>query len=218
MVSKNIENLYNTYLVISRSSQNKPFKLRKDFSDFYETEQFVLTKKIERFLLQHPEISPEIYFKAPYALHPDQCFDLSFYASLKGVKAYTTYLKSLENLSLDHEYHLKDAAKSLQYIKSFCINHKIKKLNEYIHYTSNDLYPDWLHHIKNRQVSKYIMFGFNNTRTVLESIQQQDIIQMLVPDLFENYYSYFSKFNNSYKMKALVNRGLKLLQQQINIS
>jgi hypothetical protein len=218
MVSKNIESLYNTYLAISRSSQNKPFKLRKDFSDFYETEQFVLTKKIERFLLQHPEIKPEIFFKAPYAVHPDETFDLRYYTTLSAVKAYTIYMKQLDSLSPDHTHHLEHIVKSIRFIKSFCEQNNISTVSNYISYCSNAIYPDWFLHLKNRNINKFILFGFDSCRKNIESVKQPDIIQLLIPDFFQNYYSDLGKFENSSKMKPLVTKGLALLQKQINIS
>lgn len=217
MVSKNVQDLYNTYLVISRSSENKPFKLRKDFSDFYETEQFVLIKKIERFLLQHPDIKPEIFFKAPYILHPDQTFNLSFYTTLRAVKMYTMYIKSLDVLPIDHQHTLCCIKQSLQFIEKFCILNKIP-LNQYASYTSNQLYPDWFTHIKNRAINKWVLFGFSQIRSIMESVGQSDIVELLIPDLYNNFYSDLTKYNNSVKGKALITKGLNILQKRINIS
>lgn len=212
MVSKNIERLYNIYLAVSRSSQNKPFKLRKDFSDFYETEQFVLIKKLERFFDQHPGIKPEIFFKAPYALHPDQVFDLSFYTSLKGVKCYTMYIKTLHQLPFDHDYHLNFIKQSLKFIKSFC-NEQTIQIPDYSSFTANNTFPAWYTHIKDRCIDPVVMFGFQNTKQIMEQVET-DITHLLIGDFNENFYSDLSKFNNSAKAKLLVIRGLKLIQNQ----
>ena len=41
--------LYNLYLSVSRSSRNKPFKLRQDFEGFEEKPEYIALKKICKF-------------------------------------------------------------------------------------------------------------------------------------------------------------------------
>mgnify|MGYP003680734664 FL=1 len=35
------KNIYNTYLKVSRSRQNLPYRFRKDFTDFVDTDKYV---------------------------------------------------------------------------------------------------------------------------------------------------------------------------------
>ncbi len=210
-VTKTQENIYNTYLAVSRSSQNKPFKLRQDFTKFDESEYYPLILRLEKIFNQHPEIQPQMYFKAPYALHPSESFNLDFFASLKGVKLYSLYMKTLQSLPCDDPYQLNSIKNSLKFIKEFCIKHNVP-IDEYPKYSSNGVYPDWFIHIKNRLTNPITMLGFTNIRIIIER-SDKDIIDMLIPDFHETYYSDLSKFNNSSKAKILVNRGLELIRK-----
>lgn len=212
MVSDSVKSLYNTYLATTRSCQNKPFKLRQDFSNFYETEAFVSIKKVQRFLSQHPEIDPNTFFKAPYLLHPGEVFDLPFYCTLAAVKKYLTYMNTQYGLPYDDIFHLNWIKQGLKFIKSFCEDKKISVTN-YCIFSGNDLYPDWFIHIKNKQISPLIMYGFSNTRQVLESVEQ-DMISLLIPTFHKDFYSNAMKFKNSNKAKILVERGLNLIERK----
>ena len=39
-VSETLKSIYNTHLVVSRRSRNKPFKVRQDFEGFESSEDF----------------------------------------------------------------------------------------------------------------------------------------------------------------------------------
>ena len=41
--------IYNTYIIVSRSINNKPFKVRKDFTDFEKKPEYLAVKKLAIF-------------------------------------------------------------------------------------------------------------------------------------------------------------------------
>jgi hypothetical protein len=209
--TKKQEFIYNTYLITSRTSHNKPFKLRQDFSKFNETEYYTYTTKLERIFNQHPEIDIQLFFKAPFALHPGESFDLKFFTTLRAVKCYSLYIKALQSLPCDNIYHLQFLKQSLKFIKNYCTNTKIPVAKYSIH-SSNGVHPDWLIHIKNRYIDPFIMFGFTNIRSIIEKIDR-DIIDILIPDFYTDFYSNILKFNNSSKAKLLINKGLEIIQK-----
>jgi len=93
LITEYDKRIYNTYLKVSRGSNNLPFKYRKDFEKLDE-KAFVAIKKVSSFLRKFPHIKMEEYFKAPYALYPDEKhFPLDYYFTLKATKAYTLYNK-----------------------------------------------------------------------------------------------------------------------------
>lgn len=216
-VSKEVARIYNTYLAVSRSSQNKPFKLRKDFSKFVETKEYGSVKKIEYIFNKYPEIKIDHFFKAPYALHPNEIFDLHFYTTLKAIKCYKMYMTSLDNLPYDHDYQLKSMKESLQFIREYCKENSFNDIQQYATHSANGLYPDWFVHVKNRAINSAVMFGFSNIRAIIEK-NEKDFIDLLVSDFYNEYYSRSSKFKNSIKAQKLVKKGLEIIQEQINIS
>ena len=95
------KNIYNTYLATSKKAKNKPFKIRKDFSGLNSIDILCL-KKIRNFFNKFNWVIPEQYFIAPYILYPDQeWFGLDFFASQKGIKTFTLYLKKLKMTAPD---------------------------------------------------------------------------------------------------------------------
>jgi len=63
--------IYNTYLRIYRTQQNKPFRYRKNFTDFTEHELYVFVKRLGNFFKKFKHINIDLFFKAPYELYPD---------------------------------------------------------------------------------------------------------------------------------------------------
>ena len=63
--------IYNTYLRVSRTKQNKPYKYRKDFKDFTNHDQYFFVKKLSLFFNKFSHISIDRFFTAPYELYPD---------------------------------------------------------------------------------------------------------------------------------------------------
>jgi hypothetical protein len=56
------------------------------------------------------------------------------------------------------------------------------------------------------------MFGFTNIRSIIEKIDR-DIIDILIPDFYTDFYSNILKFNNSSKAKLLIDKGLEIIQK-----
>lgn len=212
MVSESVKKIYNTYLAVTRSCENKPFKLRQDFSNFYETENFVLTKKIERFLLKHPDIDIQTFFKAPYMLHPGEVFDLKFYTTLSAVKAYTNYINTLYSLPFDSSFHLNLIGTSLKFIKQYCQDKNISP-EQYTTFSENGIYPAWFSHLKNRRVSPLVLYGYSDVKNIMDSAEK-DMIELLIPVFYRDYYPNLSKFKASNKAKLLVSKGLALINKQ----
>ena len=50
------KNIYNTYLRISRSQQNSPYKLRKNFNNFEDTENYVYVKRLAGFFRSYKHV------------------------------------------------------------------------------------------------------------------------------------------------------------------
>ena len=95
-MTQNEKDCYNNYLAATRSIKNKPFKLRKDFSGFEDSEDYIYVKRMAHFFAKFPHIVKQWYFEAPFKIYEDQdYFPLKFYASQKAIKTYTLYMKHI---------------------------------------------------------------------------------------------------------------------------
>ena len=54
--------IYNTYLIVSRSINNKPFKTRKDFTNFEKKPEYLAVKKLAAFFKKHRQLNINSFF------------------------------------------------------------------------------------------------------------------------------------------------------------
>jgi hypothetical protein len=91
------QRIYNTWLRVTRTSQNKPFRLRKNFTSLNESTNTALLK-LESFFLRNKTIAMDDFFVAPFKLYDDTSnMPLSFYTTLKAIKVYKNFKKYIEN-------------------------------------------------------------------------------------------------------------------------
>ena len=56
--------IYNTYLRVTRTAQNKPFRYRKNFDNFEDTKNYMYVKKLAMFFKNYKHVDPDIFFQA----------------------------------------------------------------------------------------------------------------------------------------------------------
>ena len=107
--------IYNTYLMVSRSRQNKPYKRRKNFDNFKDNPNYVFIKRLSMFFNKHSNINIVDFFNAPYKVYPDQeqYYDLRFYTTPKCVRLYGLYVKKLDMEDPDSDTQISRIKKSL---------------------------------------------------------------------------------------------------------
>lgn len=204
--------IYNTYLAVSRSSRNKPFKLRKDFEKIDEA-QFIAIKRIATFLKKFPHIKMEDYFKAPYSLYPDeQYFPLDYYASLKATRSYTLFQKKVVNMDTDSEEQLSNIKQSLIFILNFCNEVRVSPLN-YINHKTNNEYS-FMVHLREHKVNIYTLLGFETFEKNLKSRDAEVARFIIGEDVYNNISMYRTKLYNSKKAIRLVDLGLKKISSK----
>ena len=204
--------IYNTYLAVSRSSRNKPFKLRKDFEKIDEA-QFIAIKRIATFLKKFPHIKMEDYFKAPYSLYPDeQYFPLDYYASLKATRSYTLFQKKVVNMDTDSEEQLSNIKQSLIFILNFCNEVRVSPLN-YINHKTNNEYS-FMVHLREHKVNIYTLLGFETFEKNLKSRDAEVARFIIGEDVYNNISMYRTKLYNSKKALRLVDLGLKKISSK----
>lgn len=203
--------VYNSYLKVLRSKNNKPYKLRKDFSTLND-ETFVYLKKLVNFFCRNKDIKPEEFFSASFNVYSDSPFlDLKYFTSLKATKAYTISQKQREKLDPDSAEQLAFTKSSLLFIKEFCIKNQIDlaKYTDAIH--NNTHY--FLLHLKERNVNIYSLFGFGTFEKNFKKSDLEVVKFMLGEDFVNNFSTFKLKFLNSKKCKIFVEEGIKKIKE-----
>ena len=201
------KHLYNKHLAVTKSCNGKPFRLKKDFSDIYNTEKHKYLKRISILFQKHPEISPDTFFQAPYKLYPDVTyFGLDYFSSMRAVKAYTTYKKQI--FLQDPDSQLEQIKESLPFIAKFCISNGLY-LHQYSSHRSSDLYS-WMTHYKQNKINLYVMFEFPNIFSSLQELTE-DVQRFFVRDFIEQFKNLHGLYNNSTQAKPYLKKALPIL-------
>ena len=199
--------VYNKYLAISRSSINKPFKLRKDWSKFEENSNYLYVSKLAYFFNKHSHVNIDDFFKAPYDIYSDKDdpFDLKFYISQRALKVYTLYMQKKRVQSPDTDDQLFAIKKSLQYILTYCTRNNIQ-VDNYIHHTTGSL-PAFLTHLKKGDITIYTLFGFLGFEKVMKSIDSETL-EFVLNDIYRNLPRSRTQYQSSRLAKPFIIAGL----------
>ena len=192
--------IYNCYITTTRRVKNKPSRTRENFDHFESDPKYLHVKRIAILCSKHKEIDIDLYFEAPYRIYKDvEFFDLSYFASLRAIKAYTLYKKQLQNT--DPDLLIDSVKKSLLFITKFCIENKIQ-LIDYINIT-NGTTPTWVEHVKCNSIIPYSLMELNGLYTSINKLTPEE------QDLFlgafgTNYLHYRDRYNNCKKLKPFL--------------
>lgn len=197
--------IYNKHLAVSRSSRNKPFSLRNNFEQIKDDPKISIPlKRLSVFFTKHSDVNFDTYFLAPYALYPDvQYFDLSYFASPRGIKSYTIYKQQLLKTSPDEQ--INEVKESLVFITRFCIENKIS-LTNYITFTKNKIEPEWFYHYKTNKINLYSLMEFENLSIFINKLPL-DEKELLLGDFGVNFFTYKNKYNNSKELKPFLQKA-----------
>lgn len=210
-----IDKIYNTYLRVSRTQKNKPFRYRKNFEDFEKEENYLPVLKLKSFFARNPQIKMEDFFLAPYYIFPDSkesYYDLKFYNSLQAIKTYSLFNKKLMMEDPDSDIQLSKIKEGLAFIKSFCIEKNIP-LGQYLHYKSEKTH-DFLIHLTEKNISLYNLFLLKDFEKVIRTYDFE-LLSFILKELASRISHYRSKFLASKKAKLLCSEGLKKIENII---
>lgn len=204
------KNIYNTFLQVTGTFKKKPFKLRKDFSDFEKEPNYVFVKRLSVFFTKH-NIPLKQYFEAPYRIYSDAVyFDLGYYSSPRAIKAYTMYKKQLQHL--DPDKCLDEVKKSLVFITNFCLTNKIQ-LSDYINFSTGAI-PSWISHIKDGSVNIFSMMEFTGLFKKLNILTSEEK-ELLLGNIANDYFKYRDAYNFSKTLKPFLTKAFTQLQNLI---
>jgi hypothetical protein len=212
VVTQTEKNLYNTYLRISRSSRNKPFSYRKDFSDLDDSTALHL-KRIYNLLSKYPHIKADDYFAAPFKVYPNaDFFPLDFFAGMGGVNAYTVYMKQVQEMSPDSNEQIEFIQRSLKYIGMFCIKNGIT-LKQYPKHKTGVTYS-WMKHVKKHEISIYSLMDFPEISNIISNTPE-DERELFLGEMSRYFWGYKTKYIQSKLAKEFVEQGLKKVEKVI---
>lgn len=196
--------IYNTHLVVSRSSRNKPFKIKKSFDGFENDAKYLSIRRLVNFFTRYQEIDMQTYFKAPYELYKDvEYFDLNYFASPRAIKSYSIYKQLLTKTSADSQYN--DVKESLLFISKFCIQNKIQ-LHDYLDHQENGPEKSWTYHLKKNKINPYSLMEFSNVSSYINEMAE-DTREFFLGDFGKNFLNYRQKYINSEKLKPFLTKA-----------
>lgn len=196
--------LYNKHIAVSRSEKNKPFRLKKDFSDVAGTDKHKFLKRIAILFKKHPEINPDTFFRAPYKLYTDvQYFGLDFFSTMRAVKSYTTYKKQI--FLQDPDEQIDSVKESLRFIANFCIKHGIL-LHQYPYHRTSDVFT-WMQHYKQNSINIYSVMEFPNIYSNIRTLSD-DVQKFFISDFVEQFRNIQSIYNTSTELKKFIQTAI----------
>lgn len=151
------QEIYNKYLITSRSVKNKPWRARRNFDNLDEGQQMIC-KRISDRLYKYPYINIDDFFFAPYYNNKEAHYKLDFFASPKAMSAYTQYMKHLDSLPPDDIESLRRIAKSLKFLRDYLNNNGLT-VEEYFNSKEENQYT-CLIHLKERKTWTYALISF----------------------------------------------------------
>jgi hypothetical protein len=213
MITDFEKRVYNEYLATSRSLQNKPFKLRQDFSDFETDENYRWIKKLAALFGKFPTIKIKDFFAAPYKIYSETtAYALKYYCSPAARRVYTMYLhQKVEDA--DSAEVISDIKDSLVFILNFCKENNLT-LDEYIPYQAQNM-SSFLLHLKSRSINIYVLFGFQNFEEYYYKLDK-DLRDFMFFETDKKMPVLRTKYLASKKCKVVVQKGLEKLQYILN--
>jgi len=204
--------IYNSFLIQYRKSKGQPFKVRKDFSGFEDTAHYPIVKRIANFFKRYPDVDIDSYFSAPYAIYPDTpYFDLKYFASPRGIKAYTIF-KMMQDKDLP-DHRVDRVKECLGFVVKFCQENKIS-IYDYANFYKSGNAPEWMYHVKKNQLEPFFMMAYPNVLPVIESVPE-DEREFLLGDFGVNFLAHRHKYNISSKLYPILSSILPKLQNII---
>jgi len=210
---RDIEQIYNAYLRVSRSKKNLPFKLRKDFSNIQNEEKHATLLKLENFFKRNPYVNLNDFFEAPYSVYEDEKdFGLDFYLTQKAVKIYNLYQKKKTFSDPDSDIQKKAVLDGLEFIYGFCKQNKIL-VDDYINHMTNGMATVFLH-LKEKNVSIYNCLAFEDFQKTINR-HNYELLEFMLGDIISKISIFRTKYYSSKKCMNISKQGLKILKEKL---
>lgn len=224
-----LKTIYNSWQKTVFGVCNKPFKYRKDFSNFEQTHQseYVSLVGIKRILSSFTSIHIDNYFLAPYKVLPheyeDRILKLDFYYTPKAIRLYKEYMILLnereQNDVISNQSTQCEYINSLKRVRDYCVDKKIK-LEEYCY---NDTSCSILiEHYRQKYINIWVLIalrlkGFDLDKTLYNFYTEDEVLLMFnTNSLNTKTDDIIKSIDNKYKLFLI--SGLKKIYESIKKS
>ena len=204
--------IYNTYLIVSRSIVNKPFKVRKDFTGFEKKKEYLAVIKLAAFFKKHRHLNIKSFFEAPFFVYGEDYFGIDFFCTHKAVSTYTKYNDVFLVENPDSAASGRKIKESILFITKYCKENNIKTRQYIICKEKASQTYVFLEHLKDRKINVYVLFAFKELESILNIIDP-DIKKLFNPSLMKIDYLR-TKMYSSVQMKKNVNLFKKFVDNQ----
>jgi hypothetical protein len=214
MINETQKYIYNTFLRTSRSSNNKPFKYRKNFDSVDPTTELIL-KKLSSLFKSHPSLVVEEFFQAPYKLYKDQTFfDLQFFVTQRAIKCYTEYIKLRDSLKADDEEMVDNCKKTCIFLYNYCKDSNIT-LKEYRE-AKDGMLPLAITHLKTHRINFYTLHALDIKHLVDPTLIE--VYDLMFENFSNTYHKTYSNFIKSTRLKVVLREALSIIEKKLLIS
>lgn len=214
MVTQLEKRIYNTHLAITRSKNNKPFKLRENFSKFEEEPHYALVKKLANFFERHQNVNINDFFIAPFVIYKNDTnpfYDLKFYLTAKARSIYTIYMKRQDTQHPDSTHTIKKCKDSLMFIYKYCKEKNIRA-EDYLSQKSSGIIPDFGLHLKDRKINIYTLFAFDHFEKRFFEIPN-DMLAFMFGDIYNDFTNIRMRYLQSEDCKRVCKTGLNEIKK-----
>ena len=212
MISKKEEQIYNSHLYTSRSSQNKPTRFRNNFDNLAEKD-IVCLKKLSAFFNRYKHINLQDWFISPYKVYndKDQYFDLHFFTTRKALKCYSMYMKKKETQDPDSEASIGQIKECLSFVYQYCKDNNLT-LAEYKGSIDGNM-PLILTHLKQHKINFY-MLHLLEVDAIIKSVETP-ILNFIISDFWSLYSKTRTKFTGSSILKHKARKGKQIIKTKL---
>lgn len=205
------KNIYNTFLATTRSLNNKPFNIRKNF-DTIDSETYIILKKLGIFFSKYSYIKPSDFFSAPYLYYgKENYFDLQYFTTTKAIKCYSLYNKQKEIENPDNERIIEACKESCSFIYKYC-NSKNLTLEEYKTYTEGSM-PIVLVHLKEHKINFYTIHGLDCEKVIRRV--EESLLNFVVENFTTTINTTRNNFLKSSKLKHIVRKAFAIIEEKL---
>lgn len=211
MLTQQEKQIYNSYLIASRSVKNKPFKLRQNF-DSINDQTYITLKKLGIFFTKNNNVKQIDFFTAPFNYYgTDNFFDLNFFLTPKAIKCYTLYVKRKETQDPDNENTILDAKNCCIFIYKYCVENKIT-LYEYKNII-NGTTPLVLQHLRDHKINFYTLHGLQCDRTIRQV--ESDLLEFFISNFESLLNETRINFQRSIRLKNIIRESFSIIEEKL---
>lgn len=215
-MTPNEQQIYNTYLRVSRTARGQQWRPRKDFEGFTDTKDGYYVQRLAMFFGKFPQIHVDDFFQAPFSLYPDEkFFGLNFFITQKAINAYSVYNKQKQEESPDAANQLDFMMKSMAFIGKFCQENQISLAN-YLDFKIGISYAFAIHY-KHKRISIYSLLFFPKFEKNVYLLEPDERMLFFDSDS-PNFTKFKTRLHISSKAKPLLQTGFHRIDKFLQTS